>query len=101
MTYLNFTPHEITFNNGVTFPSRGVARVSESWGEIVDFETVSTPSAIEGLPDPQDGVKYIVSAMILSASPRTDLVAPATGHPETKRNDKGHIISVPCFRRAK
>ena len=39
----------------------------------------------------------IVSAMVLSASDRTDLVAPATGHPDTIRNDKGQIISVPGF----
>lgn len=52
---------------------------------------------VQGLPDPQDGVKLIVSAMVLAASDRADLVAPATGHPETVRNEKGHIVSVPGF----
>jgi hypothetical protein len=35
---------------------------------------------------------------VLSAcDDRDDVVAPATGHPDTMRNDKGHIISVPGF----
>jgi hypothetical protein len=35
--------------------------------------------------------------MVLAASNRDDLVAPATGHPDTIRNEKGQIISVPGF----
>ena len=54
---------------------------------------------VEGLPEPQPGTLYIVSAMVLSAlaGSRPDVVAPATGHPECIRNDKGHILSVPGF----
>ena len=55
--------------------------------------------AVEGLPEPQPGTLYIVSAMVLSAlaGSRSDVVAPATGHPACVRNDKGHILSVPGF----
>jgi hypothetical protein len=45
-------------------------------------------------------VLYIVSALVLTAAKaavRTDCVAPATGHPDCVRNDKGFIVSVPGF----
>lgn len=55
---------------------------------------------VQGLPDQQADTVYIVSAMVLDAakaSGRTDCVAPATGHPDVKRNDKGQLLSVPGF----
>ena len=97
MTYLNYTPHPICLNDGRSFEPVGLARVSSLFSEIVGDECQQVFGEIEGLPAPQDGTKIIVSAMVLAASNRKDLVAPATGHPLTKRNDKGHIISVPCF----
>lgn len=98
MTYLNFTPHTINLNDGTSYPSQGIARVSATFTDF-DSDGVCQQKFgdVQGLPDPQDGVKLIVSAMVLSASNRTDLVAPATGHPDTVRNDKGHIVSVPGF----
>lgn len=59
-----------------------------------------TFGAIVGLPEAQEGVIYLVSGLVLEAAMkqgRTDVYAPATGHPDTIRNDKGHIISVPGF----
>jgi hypothetical protein len=97
MDYLNYTPHKINLNDGRHFASIGLARVSSSFTEIVGDECQQVFGKVEGLPVQQEGVKIIVSAMVLAASNRSDLVAPATGHPLTKRNDKGHIISVPCF----
>lgn len=55
---------------------------------------------IEGLPDPQPDTFFLVSGLVLEAAKavgRTDCLAPATGHPEVKRNAQGHIISVPGF----
>ena len=55
---------------------------------------------IEGLPPEVEDVFYIVSSMVLEAGHklgRYDLLAPATGHPETIRNEAGQIISVPGF----
>jgi hypothetical protein len=52
------------------------------------------------LPEPADNTLYIVSALVLTAAKaqgRTDVVAPATGHPECVRDEKGFIKSVPGF----
>ena len=97
MTYLNYTPHKICLNDGRSFEPVGLARVSSSFTEIVGDECQQIFGEVEGLPTPQGDTKIIVSAMVLAASDRSDLVAPATGHTLTKRNDKGHILSVPCF----
>lgn len=52
---------------------------------------------VQGIPEKKDGIRYIVSAMVIAATDRDDVVAPATGRPDCVRNDKGHIVSVPCF----
>lgn len=99
VTYVNLTPHAIVLNDGRVFESKGVARISTSFTEF-DSDGVCTVvyGDVEGIPAPKDDVFYIVSGMVLSAPHgRTDLVAPATGHSATVRNDKGHIVSVPGF----
>jgi hypothetical protein len=101
MLFKNYTPHAIVLNTGEGFPSVGVARVASSHTQF-DSNGVCEQifGAVEGLPDPQEGELIIVSAMVLSAGKaagRDDLVAPATGHPDVVRNDKGHIVSVPGF----
>lgn len=97
-TFYNYTPHTIVLNDGTSYDSVGVARVSNFF---TDFDSDGVCSVkygeVLGLPAPKDGVLYIVSAMVLAASDRTDLVAPATGHPCCARNDKGFIVSVPGF----
>lgn len=97
MIFLNYTPHQINLNDGRSFESKGVARVASSHTEIVNDLCQVVYGDVEGLPEPQADTYYIVSAMVLGASNRSDLVAPASGHPECIRNDKGHIVSVPCF----
>lgn len=98
--FINCTPHAIVLNDGRVFdPSGSVARVSSSTTDFIDDVCETVYGELTGVPDPVDGVKYIVSAMVLNASTRTDLVAPATGHADTVRNDKGHIVSVPGFTR--
>lgn len=97
-TFKNFTPHTINLNDGRSFSSVGVARVSVTFTKFnKDGICHQKFGDVEGLPAPEKGVKLIVSAMVLSASNRTDLVAPSTGHPDTIRNEKGHIVSVPGF----
>lgn len=99
--FINLTPHVINLNDGRAFPSEGVARVTT---------TYTKPNAkgicrqeygeVAGLPKPQKGVKYIVSAIVLAAAKakgRRDCVAPATNHPNLVRDEQGHIVSVPCF----
>lgn len=97
MEFKNYTPHTIVLNDGRAFESCGVARVANSFTEF-DADGVCTVvyGEVSGLPEPQDGVLLIVSAMVLAASNRTDLVAPATGHPGCIR-ENGFIKSVPGF----
>ena len=101
-TYINLTPHAIALNDGRIFaPSGSVARVTSSFSDIVDDVCEVQYGEVENLPVACDGVVFIVSAMVLGACKgRNDVVAPATGHPQTIRNEKGHIVSVPCFVRA-
>ena len=96
--FVNCTPHAIIMNDGREFePCGSVARVSNSFTEF-DAQGVCSVKygAVEGVPAPADGVLYIVSAMVLAASDREDLVAPATGHPQCVR-ENGRIVSVPGF----
>ena len=49
---------------------------------------------VDGLPDPEPGVIYLVSSMVLEAVPhRRDVFAPDSG-PTATRNYKGHVIEV-------
>lgn len=105
MKIINCTPHEICLNDGQKFePSGNIARVktlfSRDFGveSAIGVETFNQEfSDVTGLPEEKPGTLLIVSAIVLSASDRADIVAPATGHPDTIRNEKGHIVSVPGF----
>ena len=101
MNYVNLTPHAINLNDGTSYPPSGtVVRVSSSYSDIVDGLATKVYGDIVGLPDPVANTRYIVSGLILDAVKgmgRFDVVAPATDHQDTVRNDKGHIVSVPCF----
>jgi hypothetical protein len=97
MKYQNYTPHAVTVG-GVTYPPSGtIARVQAGFSPIVDGICHQTFGDVEGLPDPQDGVCFIVSGLVFAATDRLDVFAPATGHPDVVRNDQGHIVSVPAF----
>lgn len=98
--FKNFTPHTIALNSGKVYQSQGIARVSASFSSFdEDGVCHQVFGDLTGLPAPQDNVRYIVSALVLAAGKaqgRTDLVAPATGHPDCVRKD-GFIVSVPGF----
>lgn len=102
--FINLTPHTITINNGTQYhPSGKVTRVENKFSNFCCGISKVFYGEIENLPEPEDGVYYIVSAMVLAANNskprcrrRGDLVAPATGHPECKR-ENGFIVSVPGF----
>ena len=99
-TFKNYTPHTITLNDGRNFESEGVARVSASF-TTPDADGVYTQTfgEVTDLPKEEEGILYIVSALVLTAAKaagRTDCVAPATGHPECVRKE-GFIVSVPGF----
>ena len=100
---INLTPHDIVITDGPTFPPSGtVARVSVQQVDVGDINGIpvktQTFGDIVGLPAPQDGTVFIVSAIVLAAAKavgRTDVVAPDTSN--AVRNDQGHIVSVPGF----
>ena len=97
--FINCTPHDITLNDGTIIAKSGVvARVSASFTEF-DTDGVCRQEFgdVEGLPEPKEDTIYVVSALVLAASNRKDLVAPATGHPACVRDEKGLIKSVPGF----
>lgn len=96
--FLNLTPHELKLNDGTVIPASGtVARVSNSFTEFDEDGVCRVEYGdVEGLPAPEPDTLYIVSAMVLAATGRDDVVAPATGHPACVRQD-GRIVSVPGF----
>jgi hypothetical protein len=97
MKIINLTPHAITVA-GTTFPPSGtVARVSASFSPISDGVCLQIFGEVQDLPAPQEGVRLIVSGLVFAACDRLDVFAPATGHPDVVRNDKGHIMSVPAL----
>lgn len=101
MKFVNCTPHNIVLNNGSVIeklPETAVARVGSSYTEFEENGICRVVyGEVENLPDPQEGVIYIVSAMVLARVPnRKDVVAPATGHPDCVR-ENGRIVSVPGF----
>ena len=100
MKYKNYTPHDINLNDGTVIPASGkVARVVASYTPV-DGDGVCRQvfGPVTGLPPQEEGVYVIVSLPVLQqASDRTDLVAPATGHPDCVRDERGMIKSVPCF----
>jgi hypothetical protein len=82
-------------------PSGIVARIEMAQhpqSKVDGFYIMESKVVGHNIPEPQEGVLYLVSAMVLSVGKelgRTDLIAPNTN--EATRNEKGHIISVPGF----
>ena len=96
--FRNFTPHAINLNDGTVIESEGIARVAAKFTEFDENKICSQEfGEVEGLPEKEEGVLIIVSSLVMQASDRDDLVAPATGHPECIRDEKGRIVSVPGF----
>jgi hypothetical protein len=106
MNFLNLTPHPIVvrLNDGsdLTFPPSGkVARVDELPTQIVgDVNGIPIMARtvfgeVIDLPEPVEGLGYIVSGLVAGAVSRADVFAPATGPKDgAVRNDKGHIVAV-------
>ena len=106
MNFVNLTPHPIVvrMNDGtdVTFPPSGkIARVDEMPTTVVgDINGIPIMARtvfgqVIDLPDPVEGIGYIVSGLVAGVVYRADVFAPATGPKDgAVRNDKGHIIAV-------
>lgn len=101
MNFVNLTPHRVNLNNGRFFdPSGTVARVSTSMNCVGGILFSQVFGSLLNLPKEEIGTMFIVSGLVLAAAKaigRSDCVAPATAHPDTRRDDGGRIISVPGF----
>lgn len=92
MKIMNLTPHAVNVG-GITLPPSGsIARVSVTLAQAGEFSGIplvrGTYGEVTGLPDQQDGVLLVVSAMVRAALPeRKDLASPAM----LVRDDKGNI----------
>lgn len=110
MEIINCTPHDVvvrkfnlvSFKEVTILKSGIIPRVStvESEAEdILGFKAVTQSTGdVEGLPEPKEGVFYLVSGMVFSATDRLDVIAPDTGKTAI-RNEAGQIIAVTRFLR--
>lgn len=108
MNIVNLTPHPLTLRNPETGadtivpPSGTVARVTATPGAVENVSGIPVPVGrpdifgdVEGLPEPQEGTIYLVSAMVGGRVARRDVFTPGTGpKDEAVRNDKGHVVAV-------
>ena len=98
---INCTPHDvniITENGSITFPKSGIIpRLTESQKKINSINSNGIEIDImaksflepEGLPEPQEGTIFIVSALVAGAvKNRNDLFIPN----DTIRDDQGRIV---------
>ena len=102
-SFVNLTPHAITVEGVGTIPASGqVARVETRRccvgsinGGVLLVSQIS--GDVQSLPEPREGVVYIVSAFVLSAlaGKRRDVVAPDTGADAVREN--GQIMAVRGF----
>ena len=108
MKIINCTPHDvnlITESENITFPRSGIIpRLTEQQVKInsvtvngIEIDIMKKSfNEVEGLPEPENGTTYIVSALIAGACPgRTDLIIPN----DTIRDEKGRIVGCKNFAR--
>jgi hypothetical protein len=98
---VNLTPHPLHIAGVVIQPSGQVARVSEvsercgmlEYGSLQIPVIVKRFGDVEGLPEPQDGVIYIVSALTAQAAwaaGRTDVFCPG----DLIRDESGRVVGA-------
>jgi len=109
MNIVNCTPHPVVWvrEDGakqVFEPSGTVPRletVTEEAGTIDNIPLVrNTLGKVVDLPEPVNGIVYIVSFLVCQACPdRTDLIAPDTTPASVVRDENGRIIGVKRFQK--
>ncbi len=96
MNIVNLTPHELRLHteSGVeVHRSAGVARVSSTStgvGSVAGVALVrATVGEVVGLPAPEEGTLFVVSAMVRAALPgRADLASPG----DLVRDEAGAVV---------
>lgn len=106
MTIINLTPHAITFldeNNSVLAtvePSGVVARAAQTRDRISEVNGIPVNQCsygeVTGLPDPQDGTIYLVSALTAQACRNRNDVFITD---DAVRDDAGRIIGCRAIAR--
>ena len=104
MKIVNLTPHALNFLDAenrvmLTVPSSGVARAAQRRENIgtVDVDGVTLPvtrsvfGAVDGLPAPEAGTIYVVSAITAQAVPEREDVFIVD---DSVRDENGRIIGV-------
>ncbi|NNV07148.1 hypothetical protein ETC03_12230 [Geobacillus sp. MMMUD3] len=112
MKFVNLTPHVLNIvrdDGSIALsvpPSGTVARVTTQQTVVCQLAGVDVVRTVfgdvVGLPDPQDGVVYVVSTLVLQALSasgvdRSDVVAPDTSPASVVRDDTGHVVGVKRF----
>ncbi|GIW55362.1 MAG: hypothetical protein KatS3mg082_1766 [Nitrospiraceae bacterium] len=105
MKFVNLTPHEVRVadQDGTVFltipPSGQVARVATTSvmvGEVDGIPIYRTALGdVTGLPEPQEGVTYVVSTLVAQVVSRPDVVAPDTGPTAIREN--GQVVAIRRF----
>lgn len=104
MKIVNLTPHALNFLDAenrvvLTVPSSGVARAAQRRESIgaIDADGVTLPvtrsvfGAVDGLPAPEAGTIYVVSAITAQAVPEREDVLIVD---DSARDENGRIIGV-------
>jgi hypothetical protein len=104
MILKNYTPHEVSIFSSLgekieTLPTLGIARVLETTTTGIPVNGIPVVSKkyseVTGLPEPEDGVIFVVSQMVLSAmKDRRDIMCPDTGSESSVRDSEGKLLGV-------
>lgn len=106
MEIINCTRHDIIVvdKNGdkiVYKPSGYVARVmyeQEIVTEVNDIDVVRNIKGVQkGIPDPEPGKLYIVSAMFACSVNRSDILVPNTSPQGVIRDEFGNVVAIKSF----
>lgn len=105
MKIVNLTPHDVNIIGEIgevvqTFPASGeLARCSVSREQVDAINSVPVNRTVfgevTGLPEQQEGVVYIVSALVAQATKRDDVLIPD----DAVRDEQGRIIGCKAFAR--
>ena len=72
MKIINLTPHTINISD-LVIPSSGIARAKQESKQVDTIDEIPVYNTVygevENLPEPQDGVIYVVSALTAQAVP--------------------------------
>ena len=99
---VNLTPHSVSVLVGDTMknipPSGKVVRVSshcEPCGTIDGMQVVLCHEGEpRGLPEPKEGIVYLVSSVVAKSVKRKDVLSPDTSDDGVIRDGNGYILAV-------